>query len=86
MKKDVNGGNGLLLVDGLECINTPHIISDIDVTLGITLLRLADHSRFEILMLRLLKRGEANIANNYIELYVGSHIKKALDITNRKVL
>ena len=48
MKKDVNGGNGLLLVDGLECINTPHIISDIDVTLGITLLRLADHSRFEI--------------------------------------
>ena len=48
MEKNVNGENGLVLVDGLECINNRHIVFDIDVTLGMALLRLADHSRFGI--------------------------------------
>ena len=48
MKKGVNGGNGLLLLDGLECITNPYIISDIDVTMGMALLSIANHSRFEI--------------------------------------
>ena len=63
MKKDVNGGNGFLLVYGFEGINNRHIIFDIDVTLGIALL-----------------------SYNYIELYVGSHIKKAFDTCNWNVL
>ena len=76
MKTDVTGGNRLLFVYFMECINNSYITSNIEVTLDMGLLGSFNHSCkvWNIWNCISLKR-EANMANNYIELYVGSHIK-----------